>query len=153
MGPQIPLFWTSGNVSSGFQSQSAALFALGGGICITHSLGFTSGATPADLLAASIAAKPSFPATLWGIGGTRNQDHAAAHSVRFGRLDALPTELSRCTVIKVPHPKKEEGPVLLLQNYPHPLNLRAEALITSPLPLTLEPQEHDHHLSFYFFPP
>ena len=29
----------------------------------------------------------------------------------------------RCTVIKVPHPKKEGGPVLLLQNYPHPLSL------------------------------
>ena len=28
----------------------------------------------------------------------------------------------------------------------------AEALITSPLPLTLEPPEPDHHLPFYFFP-
>ena len=43
--------------------------------------------------------------------------------------------------------KMEGGPVLLLQNYPHPLGL-----ITSPLPLTLEPPEHDHHLPFYFFP-
>ena len=61
MGPLIPLFWTSGDVSSGFQSQS--------GFClirtwqrrtssITRSLRFTSGATPADLLAASMAAEP-----------------------------------------------------------------------------------------------
>ena len=49
-------------------------------------------------------------------------------------------------------PKKGGGPVLLLQNYPHPLSLRTEALITSPLPLTLEPPAHDHHLPFYFFP-
>ena len=32
--------------------------------------------------------------------------------------------LCRCTVIKVPNPKREGGPVLLLQNYPHPLSLR-----------------------------
>ena len=61
MGPLIPLFWTSGDVSSGFQSQS--------GFClirtwqrrtnnVTHSLRFTSGTTPADLLAASMAAEP-----------------------------------------------------------------------------------------------
>ena len=34
------------------------------------------------------------------------------------------TFLPRCTVIKVPHPKTEGRPVLLLQNYPHPLSLR-----------------------------
>ena len=49
-------------------------------------------------------------------------------------------------------PKKGGGPVILLQNYSHPLSQRAEALITSPLPLTLEPPEHDHHLPSYFFP-
>ena len=60
VGLLIPLFWTSGDVSSGFQSQS--------GFClihtwrrrtsnITHSLRFTSGATPADLLVASMAAE------------------------------------------------------------------------------------------------
>ena len=26
--------------------------------------------------------------------------------------------MARCTVIKVPHPKREGSPVLLLQNYP-----------------------------------
>ena len=44
-------------------------------------------------------------------------------------LVSTPTKLMfspqpRCTVIKVPHPKREGGPVLLLQNYPHPLSLR-----------------------------
>ena len=34
----------------------SALFALGRGVCVAHSLRFTSGATPAHLLAASMAA-------------------------------------------------------------------------------------------------
>ena len=34
----------------------------------------------------------------------------------------------------------------MLQNYPPPLNLRAEAFISSPLSLTLEPSTHDHYL-------
>ena len=41
----------------------------------------------------------------------------------------------RCTVIKVPHPKREGGPVLLLQNYPHPLNLRGRGPYHFPTPL------------------
>ena len=49
MKPLISLFWTSG-VS---KPEWAALFVLGEGVCVTHSLRFTSGATPADLLAAS----------------------------------------------------------------------------------------------------
>ena len=64
MGPLIPLFGTSGDVSSGFQSQS--------GFClirtwrrhtsnVTYSLRFTSGAAPADLLVASMAAGPISP--------------------------------------------------------------------------------------------
>ena len=56
VGPLIPLFWTSGDVSSGFQSQS--------GFCLIHawwrlhniySLRFTSGATPLPVYNASIA--------------------------------------------------------------------------------------------------
>ena len=61
MGQLMPLFWTSGDVSFGFQSQS--------GFClihtwrrdtsnVTHSLRFASGATLADLLAATMAAEP-----------------------------------------------------------------------------------------------
>ena len=51
MGPLIPFFWTSGDVSSWFQSQEwATLFTIGGGVPIIRSLRFISGATPADLL-------------------------------------------------------------------------------------------------------
>ena len=49
-------------------------------------------------------------------------------------------------------PKKGGGPVLLLQNYPHSLSLRGRGPYHFPLPLTLEPPEHDYHLPFYFFP-
>ena len=63
---------------------------------ITRSLRFTSGATPADLLAASMAAKPSLPHTCKALVGLKTGSyHAAAHSVRSGRPDALPSELSR----------------------------------------------------------
>ena len=43
--------------------------------------------------------------------------------------------LFRCTVIKVPHPKREGGPVLLLQNYPHPLSLGGRGPYHFPTPL------------------
>ena len=57
---------------------------------------FTSGATPTNLLAASMAAKPSLPHTYGALVGLETGSyHAAAHSVRSGRPDALPTELSR----------------------------------------------------------
>ena len=69
MGPLIPLFWTSGDVSSEFQSQSelAALFTLGRGICVTCSQKFTSGATPANVLVVSMVAKPFFCMALVGL--------------------------------------------------------------------------------------
>ena len=58
MGPLIPLFWTSGGVCSGFQSQ--------GGFPGLHAfspvhngfLRFTSGVTPADCIEVSMAAEP-----------------------------------------------------------------------------------------------
>ena len=53
-GPLVPLFWISGDVSSGFQSQSGfcLICYFCGGECNVHSPRFTSGATLADLLAA-----------------------------------------------------------------------------------------------------
>ena len=43
----------------GFKARvGSALFALGEGIRVAHYLRFTSGATPADLLAANMAAEP-----------------------------------------------------------------------------------------------
>ena len=54
-GPLAPLFCISGNVSSGFQSQSGFCL-IHGDECNVHSLRSTLGATPAVLLMASITA-------------------------------------------------------------------------------------------------
>ena len=54
LGPLVPLFWISGDVSSGFQSQSGFCLIryFCGGECNVRSPRFTCGATLADLLAA-----------------------------------------------------------------------------------------------------
>ena len=57
---------------------------------------------------------------------------------RWDREVKIPTVLVdwfRCTMIKVSHPKRERGPVLLLQNYPHPLSLRGRGPYHFPTPL------------------
>ena len=51
LGPVISLFWFSGDVSSGVQSQRG-FYLIHKGECNVHSPRFTSGATLADLLAA-----------------------------------------------------------------------------------------------------
>ena len=51
-GTLIPLFWTSGDICPGFQSQCGFY-----NLC-NRFLRFTSGATPADLLAASMVTEP-----------------------------------------------------------------------------------------------
>ena len=51
-GPLAPLFWISGDVSSGFQSQSELPYSHCGGECNVCFPRSTSGATLADLLAA-----------------------------------------------------------------------------------------------------
>ena len=48
-----PLFWTSGDVCRGFQSQGGVTCTLS---CLRAILRFISGATPADLLVASMVA-------------------------------------------------------------------------------------------------
>ena len=54
LGPLVPLFWISSDISSALQSQSGScLIHFCGGACNVHSLRFTSGATPANLLMAS----------------------------------------------------------------------------------------------------
>ena len=57
MGPLIPLFWTSGDVCPWFQSQGDPLLACFIALC-NGFLRFSYGVTPADLLAASMAAEP-----------------------------------------------------------------------------------------------
>ena len=52
LGPLVPLFWISGDVSSGFQSQSGLPYSHCGGERNVRSLRSTSGATLADLLVA-----------------------------------------------------------------------------------------------------
>ena len=53
-GPLVPLFWISGDVSSGVQSQSGLPYSHCGGKRNIRSLRSTSGATLANLLAASV---------------------------------------------------------------------------------------------------
>ena len=91
------LFWTSSDVSSGFQSQSGQRYSHLVEAYVLHiPFRFTSGVTPANLLSASMAAEPSLPLTCEALVGLKTRSyHAAAHSVRSGRPDALPTELSR----------------------------------------------------------
>ena len=57
MGPLIPLFWTSGDICPGFQSQGESLFACFLSYVI---LRFTSGVRPTDCIEVSMAAKPFF---------------------------------------------------------------------------------------------
>ena len=52
LGPLVPLFWISGDVSSGFQSQSGLPYSHCGGKHNVRSPRSTSGATLADLLVA-----------------------------------------------------------------------------------------------------
>ena len=48
--------------------------------------------------------------------------------------------------------EKRGGQSFNIIKLPPPLNLRAEALLNSPLSLTLEPSTHDHHLLFCLSP-
>ena len=75
---------------------------------ITCSLRFTSGVTPADLLAGSMVAKPSLPPTCKALVGLETGSyHAAAHSVRSGEPDTLPIGLFRLDF----HKRSCDGPI------------------------------------------
>ena len=81
--PVLDFWWCLLWVS---KPELAALFKLCGGVHVTHSLRFTSGATPADLFAASMAAKLSLPHTCEALVGLKTGSyHVGAHSVRSGR--------------------------------------------------------------------
>ena len=58
VGPLIPLFWTSGDVSPGFQSQGRSLACMPLSPACNEFLRFTSCVTPADCIEVSMAAEP-----------------------------------------------------------------------------------------------
>ena len=95
-GLQWHILWVS-------KPEWATLVILGRGIRVTHSLRFTSGATPANLLVASIAAELFFSTYLQaGIGRAWNQDLSCHHCLTvWDQADTLPTELCRfnCTLL------------------------------------------------------
>ena len=66
-------------------------------VLVTHSLRFTSGATPADLLATSMADRPFSSTCLWaGIGGDQNWDLLCLCCLTvWDQADTLLTELCR----------------------------------------------------------
>ena len=100
VGPLIPLFWTSGDISSGFQSQGGQPYLHLAKAYVLH----VPWDSPLvwhllDLLVTSMVAEPSLPRTCEELVGLKTRScHAAAHSVRSGRPDALPTELSKETL-------------------------------------------------------
>ena len=88
VGPLISMFWTSGDVSSGFKARvGSALFALGGGIWVTLHIPWDSPLVlhlltswqPAWLLSWSL------PHTCKGIGGSRTGD-LSLHERTLNRL-------------------------------------------------------------------
>ena len=95
MGPLIPLFGTFGDTSPGFHSQ--------GGFPCLHALSpvhnrflrFTFGVTPADLLAANMAAEPFDPHTcIQALVGLKSRiKHHGSYIC--DKTDDLPTELTR----------------------------------------------------------
>ena len=72
-------FFTSGDISSGFQSQSGQPYSHLAEAFVTLSLRLTSGVTLTDLLVTSMAAELISSTYLWaGIGGVWNWDLCAA---------------------------------------------------------------------------
>ena len=59
----ITLFWTSGDIGPGFQSQGGSPRLHASFPACNRILRLTFGITPADLLAASMATEPFFPCT------------------------------------------------------------------------------------------
>ena len=79
----------------------------------------------------------------------KSMEGVAPQTSVVSSLQLNSTPCRRCTVKKVPAPNREGG---RYSTNPIPLTLGAEALITSPLSLTLEPSTPDTHLPFYIFP-
>ena len=92
VGPLMPLFRTSGDVSSGFQSQSGfCLIQTCGGVCNIRSLRFTSGATHLLVYNASIAASRLPHMRVSAVVGCQDLNHRPPAQ----QSDALPTRPRR----------------------------------------------------------
>ena len=104
VGPLIPIFvfwWCLLWVS---KPEWATIFELGGGICLAHSLRFTSGAIPAYLLAASMAAEPSLPHTTQCEIRQARRSTDWAISARFFRLFFNVLLVVCCLIFSLPFP-------------------------------------------------
>ena len=88
LGSLVPLFWISGDISSGFQSQSGLPYLHCGDVGNVHCLR-SSGTTCADLLAAGLLPVLS-PHT---VAEVRLPDSNSC-SQNICESDALPTELN-----------------------------------------------------------
>ena len=89
MGPLVPLFWMFGDICPGFQSLGGSPYFNASSAAHRGILRFTSGATPADLLVASMVDE-LFSSTYLqtSIGGAEDHDISCirlAHSVMPGR--------------------------------------------------------------------
>ena len=94
LGPLVSLFWISSYVSSGFQSQSGLHYLYCRGKHNVHSLRSTSGATHANLLAASLP--PVLSPVLLQRWGCQDSNSCSQNICRSrSKSDILPTELNQ----------------------------------------------------------
>ena len=79
----MPLFWSSGEICPGFQSQGGSPHLHALSLVYNGILRFTSGVTPTDLLVANMAVKPFWSTYLQtSIGGAQVSDLCAPASHR-----------------------------------------------------------------------
>ena len=96
VGPLIPLFWTSGDICHGFQSQDRSPCLHASSLACTGIIRFTSSVTSVDLLATSMVAEP-FQSTYMNtrIAEAWVQDLLCHYLTVSDKIDALMNEL--CT--------------------------------------------------------
>ena len=115
LGPLVPLFWISGDVSAGFQSQSGLPYSHCGGECNVRSPRSTSGATLANLLAAGM--QPVLTQILLQRWGCQDLNSCSQNTCE---PDALPTELNRCNVLCWRTVFSWRSPNIMWSKGPHP---------------------------------
>ena len=122
--PLIPLFWTSGDVSSGFQSQSGQPYSHMAEAYVLH----IPWDSPANLLVASIVAEPSLPHTCKALVGFETGSLSCHHSQREIRQARRSTNWAiAANIAKFTNLTKKQNPlcIRLPRNTPPggPLNL------------------------------